>query len=111
MESPLGLPHVCDDPIYVPYEPRRNFSLTSNRRTIAMTNADFQPIPSEIQLLAIECDRDSITRLSLGHYFQNGLSLLVYCYTTRELEPERVLLPGLFLLDDESEHSTRVNIR
>ena len=75
-----------------------------------MTNSDFQAYPSEIELLAIECDRDSITRLSLGHYFQNGLSLLVYCYTPRELEPERVLLPGLYLLDDEIEYFTRVNI-
>jgi hypothetical protein len=66
---------------------------------------------TKIELLAVKCRRDSILRTSFGHFRETGCtSLVAFCHCPRGLEPEWVLLPGLYLLDDELEHLRRVRI-
>ena len=67
---------------------------------------------TQIELLAVKCRRDSPLRQSNGHATQPGFaSFLVYCFCSREWEPDWVFLPGLYLLDDSLEFLRRVSIR
>lgn len=48
-----------------------------------MTNADFQAYPSEIELLAIECDRDSILTISRPLLSKRSIAARLLLYAPR----------------------------
>jgi len=76
-----------------------------------MDNTRPRPEVKQVELFAVKCRRESFLRLSTGTASQPGCSsFLVYCYCSRQLEPDWVFLPGLYLLDDSLEFLRRVSI-
>jgi hypothetical protein len=77
-----------------------------------MDNTFPEPEGTQIELFSVKCRHDSVLRLSVGAASQPGCtSFLVYCYLSRQWEPDWVFLPGLYLLDDSLELLRRVSIR